>query len=81
MHDKKIVYTSLNNSILSVLWGLEEGNVPIDSIPNAEQTTLVPVFLTSKMWATVAQQQKSGVPLYTDEEVDVLLADIEQVIL
>lgn len=76
MHDKKIVYTSLNSCLLSVIQGLEETSIPVDITPSLEKVAIVRVFLTAQMWASFRQATTATTTTTTAPEISPQLEEL-----
>ena len=82
IHDKKIVYTNLDSCILAVLQGLEENNAPVESIPSLEKVTIIRVFLTTKMWASLKSTPSDAssnktMEQHSDQALDLMLQGLD----
>ena len=80
--ENKVVYTNLNCCLLSVLQGLEETNVPVESKPILENAKLFRVFLSSRMQGTLKARAQRSPPLspemqLTEDTKKLLLEDLE----
>ena len=79
LHDRKIVYTDLDSSLLAVLQGLEESSVPVEKLPTLEKVTVVRVWLTADLWAGILERRPSceseREPL-TETQIDEMLENL-----